>query len=608
MPEHTAQGAWTSQRRQGGVKTYIHGGAAKAAWRVYFMSVHMEQWYLYCKKADFRRISEKFNISPMLARILRNRDVVSDEDIEMYLYGGPADMYDPFLLKGAREAVSMLLSAVENKKRILIIGDYDADGVCSSYILYHFLEEAGADVSVRLPDRVKDGYGMNEAMVLEAKKQGISLILTCDNGISAVSAAAKAKELGMDLIITDHHTPPEILPAADVIINPKQKGCPYPYKEICGAAAAWKLMQALSMRLKEEKGIDLSETIDYLLEFAAIATITDIVPLKGENRIIAKEGLKRLKNTRNPGLKALMEIKSVDMNKISSYHIGFIIGPAINSAGRLKKADIAFDLLNEKDPAAARKKAQILADLNEERKKLTEDQAKEAMAAAEEKMKTDKVLVLYLPEARESVAGIIAGRIKEQLNRPAIVITESEEGLKGSGRSIEGYNIIEEISKYPQLFAKFGGHAKACGFTLKCGPDELSRVLNENCTLKEGDLIKKVWIDMQLPFEYACESFAEELSLTEPFGMENERPLFAEKNITASFADIAGKNRNALRMSLKNEQGTTRSAIMFGKEEELSRIAGKLKEGQKCSILYYPEINEFRGRRSVQLKVEGIRF
>lgn len=547
----------------------------------------------------------------MLARILRNRDVKTDSEIEMYLNGCAADMYDPFLLKGSSEAAALICAALKGGVRIRIIGDYDADGVCSSYILFHYLEFIGADVSVYLPDRVRDGYGMNEEMVLKAGSDGVGLIITCDNGISASEAVSKAKELGIKVIITDHHTPPKKLPDADVIIDPKQEGCRYPYKEICGAAVAYKLMQCLSQSLFKDDAKALAasdETLDYLLLFAGIATITDIVPLKDENRILAKEALKRLKNTPNPGLRHLLEIKNVDLQRLSSWHIGFIVGPAINSAGRLENASLAFDLLNEKDEGQAYKKAQHLCELNERRKKLTQEQSTYALKIAEERMKKDKVLVLYLPGCHESVAGIIAGRIKEEKNRPAIVITDSKEGLKGSGRSIDGYNIIEEISKHPRLFKKFGGHARACGFTLKCSVQELSDVLNKNCTLTEEDLVRKVWIDMQLPFEYATQEFARELELAEPFGMDNEQPLFAERDITVVYSCIAGKNKNALRLTLMNKNHTKRDGIMFGSEEEILRISERIKENPEILITYYPEINEFRNKRSVQLKIQSIKF
>lgn len=567
----------------------------------------MEQWYLYCRKADFSAISKKFNISPMLARILVNRGIKTDRDIDMFLNAGPEGMYDPFLLKGMEGAVSLICGTLENNERIRIIGDYDADGVCSAYILYHYLEFAGADVSVRLPDRIKDGYGMNEAMAAEAKEDGISLIITCDNGISANDAVAKAGQLGIKVIVTDHHMPPGELPNADVIIDPKQEGCAYPYKEICGAGVAYKLICALSAILKDTKGIDSGKILDYLLQFAGIATITDIVPLKDENRIFAREGLKRLAVTENPGLKALMEERSVNTGELSSYHISFVIGPAINSAGRLKSADIAFELFNEKDPEKAREKAKVLSQLNEERKKLTQDQTEAGLIKAAEKTDKDKILVIYLPDAHESVAGIIAGKIKEETNRPAIVVTDSEEGLKGSGRSTDAYNIIEEISKYPELFSKFGGHAKACGFTLRSSVQELSQTLNNNCMLTEKDMEKKVWIDMQLPFEYATEDFANELNLLEPFGMENERPLFAEKNITCISSFIVGKNKNGLKLKLRNKNGTVMEGIMFGKSEELEKINDGIKAAEEISFTYYPEINEFRNKKYVQLRIKSVK-
>lgn len=543
----------------------------------------------------------------MLARILVNRRVKTDKEIDRFLNAGLEDLYDPFLLKGMEEAVSLIYEAIEEGRRIRIIGDYDADGVCSAYTLFHYLEFLKAKADVYLPDRVKDGYGMNESMACDAKKDGVDLIITCDNGISAVLAVSKAKELGMRVIVTDHHTPPEVLPDADVLIDPKQEGCSYPYKEICGCAVAYKLDCALARRFKEEKGIDSAQVLDYLLQFVGIATVTDIVPLMDENRIFAKEGIARLKITENPGLKALMEIKKINKEELSSYHISYIIGPALNSAGRLKNARIAFDLLNERDPLAAYEKAQILSDLNEERKSLTLKEEEKGLEIAREKIKTDKILVLYLPQAHESVAGIVAGRIKEELNRPAIVITDSREGLKGSGRSIEGYDIIKEISKYPELFKKFGGHSKACGFTLNCTPQKLSDVLNRDCLLSEKDLVKKVWIDMQLPFEYVTEGFIEELRKLEPFGTENERPLFAEKDITVLSSAIVGRNSNCLKMRLKNNKGTVMDAVKFGPEEKLEKDMESIRSKKTISLTYLPEIDVYRNFKNIQLKISSIR-
>ena len=567
----------------------------------------MEQWYIYCKKADFRYISEKFNISPMLARILINRGIGTDEEIDLFLNGKEEDMYDPFLFKDMDRAVCLICDALENKEKIRVIGDYDADGVCSSYIFFHFLEHLGADVSVRLPDRFKDGYGMNEEMVLEAKRANIGLIITCDNGISAKEPVALAKSLGIKVLITDHHEPPSVLPDADVIIDPKIKESGYPYAEICGAAVAYKVMLALSRKLDRAAALETESILDDLLMYAGIAAVTDIVPLKDENRLFVKAALKRLKKTDDPGLKALMDIKSVDAENISAYHIGFIIGPAINSAGRLRSADMAFDLINETGTQSAYEKAKALSDLNEERKDLTLKYTQAALEAAQELIKTDRVLVIYLPDAPESVAGIIAGKVKDSVNAPSIVITSSSEGLKGSGRSIEGYNMIEEISKFPELFSKFGGHALACGFTLKCSPKELSDALNKNCRLTKEDLIKKVWIDMQLPFKYATKAFAKELKKLEPFGMDNERPLFAQKNVRVLSFRVVGKNLNGLKMSLKDESDTVMDGIMFAESDEIGKTASKIKEDPVVSITYFPEINEFRGKETVRLKVTALR-
>ena len=569
----------------------------------------MEKWLIYCKKADFAAISQKFNITPMLARIIRNRDVCGDEAIAEYLNGGIEDMHDPFLLDGMDEAVSLILSSINEGRKIRIIGDYDVDGVCSSYILNSYFRFLGADSDVRLPDRILEGYGMNVSMADEAFADGVSLIVTCDNGVSSLDAVTRAKELGMDIIITDHHEIPEVLPPANVIVDPKLKDCAYPFKEICGGGVAYKVVKALSKYVDPSKIEESDALLDSLLQFAGMATVADIVPMTGENRIFAREGISRLRHTENVGLRALMDARSVDMENISAYHIGFILGPCINSAGRLKNADIAYRLLESRYADEAAAIAAELSALNEERKELTIKQAaiaEEMVNEMAERGQLPKVIVLYLEDAHESVAGIIAGKIKDIFNHPVIVLTKSEDGIKGSARSIDSYNMIGEISKYPELFTRFGGHAKAAGFTLKCTPDELSKALNDNCTLNDDDLVKKVWIDMQLPFEYVTEDFVEELKLLEPFGTGNEKPLFAEKDIKVVYYNVFGKNNNVLKLRLRNKNGSTIDGIMFGSEQEIAAKCAEIENADTVSFTYYPDINEFRGTKTPQVQIRSL--
>ena len=573
----------------------------------------MEKWYLYCKKADFAGISRQFNISPMLARIIRNRDLITEEEIDRYLNGGVKDMYDPFMLKGMEEGVRLVSEKIKDKQRIRIIGDYDVDGICSSYILKTFIERAGGTADIRLPNRMAEGYGMNEGMAAEAARDGISLIITCDNGISSLEAVRMARQSGIDVVITDHHEAPDILPDANVIIDPKQPGCSYPYKEICGGGVAYKFIQGLDkyMGLHEEK------LLDDLLQYAGMATITDIVPLIDENRIFAREGLKRMKRTSSPGLNALMEIRGINKEILSASNIGFILGPCLNSAGRLKDAKIAYDLIGETDPVKAYEIARELSDLNEKRKDLTLYQTENAFGQIEKRINEhdpDTIMVIYLPDAHESVAGIIAGRIKEVYNRPAIVVTSSEGGLKGSGRSTDYYNMIEGLNAHAELFVKYGGHAKACGFTLKQnGSAEdtvryLSRCLNSGCSFTDKDLEKQIWIDIEIPFRYITEGFVSELSKLEPFGLKNEKPVFAGRNVSVISAEIIGRNSNAMKMLLEDSEGSRIEGLMFGNENDIRTQYESLDDSSSVSILFYPRINEYRGRKTPQIIVNSFKI
>ena len=573
----------------------------------------MEVWKIYSKKADFAGISQQFHISPLLVRILRNRDVEGEEQIRKYLHADVSDLYDPFLLKGMEEGIRITRENIQSGGRIRIMGDYDTDGVCASYILEQFLTAAGAHADVRLPDRMSEGYGMSTVMVQEADRDRISLIITCDNGISSLEAVEAARKYGIDVIVTDHHEPSEKLPDANVIIDAKQKDCSYPFRELCGAGVAYKFVQAYNRRFQT----GLEDLLDELLQYAGIATIADIVPLKDENRIFASEGIRRLKNTKSTGLLALAEERGLDLACMDSRGVAYILSPCINSAGRLKNAGLAYELLCERDPQKARVLARELSELNEQRKNLTtayEKEAIEVIRQKEEKSPSrDSILVVFLPLAHESIAGILAGRLKDEFNRPAVVITRSKDSLKGSGRSVDSYNMIEGLREHPELFEKCGGHAKACGFTLKpAGTDEetvsrFAKCLNASCTQDLADMERVVWIDMALPFKYINEDFTRELDLLEPFGVDNEKPVFGQNRVTVLRSSVFGRNRNVLKMSLQDETGYVIDGIMFGSEESIRQQSEKLQDGSRISLLYYPMINEFRGSRTPQALVSAFR-
>ena len=573
----------------------------------------MGNYYLYCKKADFAAIADEFHITPMTARILRNRDLCSHEEIQAFLSGTLSSLHDPFLMKGMKEAVEMIKKAVSEGRKIRVIGDYDVDGICSSYIIRHVIESLGGKADVRLPDRILEGYGMNCDMIREAALDQVELIITCDNGVSAHDAVREAKLKGIDVIVTDHHEVPYPLVEADVVIDPKQEGCPYPYKELCGGGVAYKLAQALLSDVNK----DLAEKLlEEFLQFAGMATVADLVPLTGENRILAKEGIKRLQKTDNEGLKAILQIRGAKAEEINEFYIGFIIGPCLNSAGRLKNAKLAYDLLEETDPIAAGNKAKELSELNDERKDLTRNQTAEADLKIRDTYpdmsNLPKVLVIYLPSAHESVAGIIAGRLKDLYSRPALVITNSDDGMKGSGRSVEAYDLIGEMQQHADLFKKFGGHKKAAGFSLNEGitPEDISKQLNDTCYLSLDELAEKIWVDMELPFKYVSESFVNELQLLEPFGLGNERPLFARRNVLIRKLFVLGKNQNVLKLLLEDEEGTQLEAVLFGPTEQIQEKAEwlqpKMTGEETVSVFYHPDINEFRYQKIPQARIVDI--
>lgn len=592
---------------------------------VLFKKKKMEKWYVAAKRADFQAIGEKFHIDQVIARIIRNRDVVGDEAIDEYLNGTLEHLHSPELLNGCREAADLLLKKIEQKKKIRIIGDYDIDGVNATYILYRGLRRLGARVDYEIPDRMKDGYGLNIHLVELARGEGADTILTCDNGITALEQTEYARKLGMTMIITDHHEPlyeekerEKIwkLPRADVLIDPKLESCRYPFKKLCGAAVAWKLIQMLY----QISGLD-PMALEFL-PFAAIATVGDVMDLEGENRIMVKWGLKALEETKNPGLRALIRETGLEGSSLSAYHIGFVIGPCINASGRLDTAKRSLRLLLAEDEAEARELAVELKQLNDERKDLTARGVEQAVMKIEHTpLGKDRVLVVYLPGCHESIAGIIAGRIREKYHKPVFVLTDGADCVKGSGRSIETYSMFDEMVKCQDLFLKFGGHPMAAGLSLPGDKvEEFRRRINEACTLTEEDFVEKVMIDVPMPIDYITEELIGQLSLLEPFGKGNTKPLFAERDLKIQTCSILGKNKNVVKMTVWNQGGTAMEALYFGDVEtfleDLQKKWGreaveKLLMGQSTditlSVTYYPSVNEFRGRRTLQIVIQNYR-
>ena len=555
------------------------------------------KWMVYAKKADFKQIASEYGIDQVLARIIRNRDICGSKDIDMYLNGNLNDIHNPHSMKDADKFVDIITKKIEEHKPVRIIGDYDIDGICSIYILFCGLKAAGADVDYVVPHRINDGYGINEHLIDNAINEGIDTIVTCDNGIAAYNQVRYAKDNGITMIVTDHHDVPfeikddkkvYIVPPADAVINPKQADCDYPFKLLCGAGVAYKLISLLYDRL----GFDKKELEDYI-EFMAIATVGDIVDLIDENRIVVKYGLKHIAHTKNTGLRALIEECQLDINNISSYHIGFVIGPCLNASGRLDTARQAIELMLCKDNEKAHNMAKELIALNNERKSMTEQETQKAIELVENTgLLKDRVLVIYLKDCHESIAGIIAGRIKERYYRPTFVITNAEDGAKGSGRSIEGYNMYEEINKCKNVLTKYGGHPMAAGLSLAISDIDIFRkMLNDNAILTDEDLIPKMWIDVPMPVSYANIRLVNQLKLLEPFGKGNEKPVFADRNLYVKTASVIGKNKNVLRCQLETEDGTYVPAVQFG----INNIDDIPRAGMRISIIYYPDINTFNG-------------
>lgn len=567
------------------------------------------------KRADFNGLAKELGVSPVSVRIMRNRGMETKEAMERYLYGTLDGLYDGGRMKNMGEAVAVLIKKLREEKRIRIIGDYDIDGVCASYLLLTGLRRAERELGKRtgpagstridyeIPDRVRDGYGINEAIIRQAAADGVDTLVTCDNGIAAAKEISLAKELGMTVVVTDHHEVPveeerQVLPPADVVVDPKQEGETYPFREICGAVVAYKLVE----KLYEASGVSREEWRE-LLEFAAIATVGDVMRLQDENRILVKYGLKQMARTRNLGLRKLVEKTGLDITDLSAYHIGFVIGPCLNAGGRLQTAKAALRLFLSEDEAEAERLAEELKELNDIRKDMTKKGEDEAIAQVETQYMEDKVLVVFLPDCHESLAGIIAGRVREHFHKPSIVLTRSGDMVKGSGRSIEPYHMFRELTKVRELLPKFGGHPMAAGLSIKEEDvPEFRRRLNENAVLTEEDFIPRVWIDVPMPLEYVTEGLVEELKRLEPFGQGNEKPLFAQKGLMIRSLRVLGKNRNVVKLGLVTDTGLSMDGLLFGDGDAIQReLAGK----DRIDIVYYPDINEYNGNRTLQAVIRN---
>lgn len=576
-----------------------------------------EIWMVQTKRADFNGLAERLGVSPVSVRIMRNRGLETEEEMRKYLYGTLDELYDGSLMKDMGKAVKILTEKFKAGKKIRIIGDYDIDGVCATYLLLTGLRRAAGNVNTEdqsgmlidyeIPDRIKDGYGINESIIRQAAADGVDTIITCDNGISAWKEIALAKEFGMTVIVTDHHEVPvdengnQNVPMADAVVNPKQADDTYPFPEICGAVVAYKLIR----ELYRAAGIPEREWKE-LLEFAAIATVGDVMKLKDENRIIVKFGLRRMAVTKNLGLRKLAEKCGLDITALSAYHIGFVIGPCLNAGGRLQTAKLALRLLLSQDEAEADRMAEELKALNDLRKDMTKQGEDEAIQQVEKLYADDKVLVVYLPECHESLAGIIAGRVRERFNKPAIVLTRGEEMVKGSGRSIEQYHMYQGLVKVEDLLPKFGGHPMAAGLSIEEKDiEEFRRRLNADAELTEEDFIPKVWIDVPMPLEYVSEGLVEELKQLEPYGQGNEKPLFAQKNLYIRNMRVLGKTKNLVKMNLVTENGLAMDGLLFVNGDQfLEEIENK----KYINVIYYPDINEYNGFKTLQIVIKNYLF
>jgi single-stranded-DNA-specific exonuclease len=589
----------------------------------------MSKWVITAKRADFAEIAQKYRIDPVIARVIRNRDIVGEEEIQKFLYGTPEDIPSPYLLKDVQKAAEILKDKIAEGKKIRVIGDYDIDGVCSTYILVRGLRECGADVDEVIPHRILDGYGLNDSLIQQAGEDKVDTIMTCDNGIAADAQIRLAKELGMTVIVTDHHEVPyestadgeriECPPCADAVVDPKQKDCGYPFDGICGAVVAYKCVQVLLDQIASGQ-----ETKEKLLEelfpFAAFATVGDVMELVKENRIFVKYGLRQLEHTQNPGMRALLEVNKLWGKPLSAYHIGFVLGPCLNATGRLDTAQRALDMFLTEDVARATVIAGELKELNDSRKNMTVQETKRAEEMIDNgRLKEDKVLVVYLKDCHESLAGIIAGRLREKYHKPAFVLTDAEDGVKGSGRSIDAYHMYDRMSECKELYTKYGGHKLAAGVSM---PEEniepFRKFLNAHCGLTEEDFEEKVIIDVPMPMNYVTKKLVEQLSVLEPFGNGNSKPVFAQKNVWFRKGKILGKNANVGKYQVADEQGKEYDLIYFGDlegfhafldekfgvESRRSLYQGSA-SGICMSVLYYPTINIYQGREQLQMVMQN---
>lgn len=572
------------------------------------MQKKKEIWMLQTKRADFNGLAMRLGVSPVAVRIMRNRGLLDESEMRKYLYGTLDDLYDPRQMKGMETAAGIIEKKLIEGKKIRIIGDYDIDGVCSTYILLKGFHRAAGNgqIDYEIPDRIRDGYGINESIIRQAAEDGIDTLVTCDNGIAALKEISIAKQLGMTVVVTDHHEVPvdaygQILPPADAVVDPKQDGETYPYHEICGAVVAWKLINVIY----EDLGIPEHEWME-LLEFAAIATVGDVMKLQDENRLIVKYGLKKIGSTKNTGLRMLVEKNNLDINNLSAYHIGFVIGPCLNAGGRLKSAKVALRMLLEQDPDRVSGLADELKELNDVRKDMTAKGETEAIEQVERFYMSDKVLVVFLPECHESLAGIIAGRLREHFHKPSFVLTRGEQSAKGSGRSIEAYHMYQGLCEVSDLLVKFGGHPMAAGLSIEESDiDEFRRRLNENAKLTEDDFVPQIWIDVPMPFEYVNEKIVDELKGLEPFGQGNEKPLFAQKGLTIRNVRVLGKNRNVVKMNLVTNTGHPFDGLLFADGDRfLEEQTGQ----NTIDMIYYPDVNEYNGTRTLQAIIKNYKF
>lgn len=586
----------------------------------------MEKWIEIRKGGNFMEMAKKYGIDPLIARIIRNRDIIDEKEITEYLYGGKEALHNPHLLKDVDKAAEIIAEGIAEKKAMRIIGDYDIDGVNATYVLLDGIRRCGGNVDAAIPDRMKDGYGINEHLIEQALSDGKELLITCDNGIAAINEINFAKEKGMTVVVTDHHEIPyrnteqgkEFLRSnADAIVNPKQADCPYPCKGICGAVVAWKLVQVLYERMD----IPVEEA-DIFIENAGFATVGDVMDLTGENRILVKLGLKALEHTKNPGMKALIAKNKLSDKPLSAYHIGFVLGPCINASGRLDTAKRSLELLLERDEVKASALAGELVELNESRKYMTQQETQKALEQIEkEGREKDKVLVVYLPECHESLAGIIAGRIREAYQRPVFVLTRGEEGVKGSGRSIEAYSMFDKMTEVAELFTKYGGHPMAAGLSMREEDiDKLREQLNQKAELSEEDMAEVVRLDAVLPMSYFTVDTIRQLSVLEPCGKSNTKPVFADRNIKITRAGIVGVNRNVLKLHLLDSKGNPVAGVYFGEVEKFltffsekfgSEEVDAAMHGKENSIqfaaVYEPAVDTYSGRESVQAIIRRFR-